>query len=369
MTNLYKASAQWASRPDDQRFLDLESLKAHVAGRRLISREATLRLDELSVDADDENVYLSGHNGAPVSFTNWSFGQLAQQVGAPAGYLRKLPAQVAKLNLLVGLNGERGTEQSKLLYSYGQDEQRGELRGMTGPMYGRIWDEQVVDAVQHMNADGRWTVPTPFKKPGDTAPSTFIVDKHSTTLYASDRDVFMFLVDEDRAIEVDDQAYFRGFYVWNSEVGRATFGISTFLYSYVCANRIIWNATDVQELRIRHTALAPDRFIEQALPALNAMSDASPQPIINAIKEAKATKIADTVAGVEKWLADKGIGKLESKVGIELAARGGDTGASGDPTNVWDVVQGLTALARDIPHADERITFERQVGALLTAAR
>jgi hypothetical protein len=351
------ASMQWASRPDDQRFVSIADLKAAVQARRNISREATLRLDELSVESDDDQVFLSGHNGAPVRFTNWSFGQLADEVGAPVRYLRKLPAPVVRLNLMVGLNGERGHEQSKLLYTAQPDD--GELRGLTGPMYGRIWDEQVVDAVEYINQDGRWHIPPPFNQ------KNFVADKRSTTLYASDRDIFLFLVDENRPIELDGQTFFRGFYTWNSEVGKATFGIATFLYNYVCANRIIWGATEVQELRIRHTAMAPERFVTQAAPALAAMSEASPQPIVDAIRHAKAQKIADTVSDVEKWLVGKGIGKLEAKTGLELAARGGDTGSSGDPTNVWDVVQGLTAYARDIPNADKRVDFERSVGSLL----
>jgi hypothetical protein len=38
----------------------------------------------------------------------------------------------------------------------------------------------------------------------------------ATTLYASDRDVFVFLVDEARPIELDGQTYFRGFYTWGT---------------------------------------------------------------------------------------------------------------------------------------------------------
>jgi hypothetical protein len=218
-----------------------------------------------------------------------------------------------------------------------------------------------------MNDDGRWTVPTPFKTAdGRQGDANFKVDKRSTTLYASDRDIFIFLVDERNPILVDDQAYFRGFYTWNSEVGKATFGVSTFLYSYVCANRIIWGASDVEELRIRHTSGAPDRFIEEATPALMALSDSSPQPIINAIRKAKETKVADTPAQVEKWLAAKGFGKLEAATGIALAARGGDTGSSGDPTNVWDLINGGTAAARSITHQDARLELEKKWSSLLS---
>lgn len=371
-STLTAASAQWASRPDDQRFLTLDALSDAVARRRQLSHDRVLRMDTLSLGHDDHNLFLSGHNGAAVHFTHWSFGQLAASVGAPAAYLRKLPPAVAEINLEYGLKfGGAAREESKLLYTYGDDGRPvGEARAFTSPTYGRIWDQQIVDAVRRMNADGRWTVPTPFKTAdGSRTSDGFVVDKRSTTLYASDRDVFMFLVDERNPILVDDQAYFRGFYTWNSEVGKATFGVSTFLYSYVCANRIIWGAHDVEELRIRHTASAPDRFIEEATPALMALSDSSPQPIINAIRKAKETKIADKPSQVEKWLAEKGFGKLEAATGIALAARGGDTGSSGDPTNVWDLVQGGTAAARAITHQDSRLELEKKWSALLSTAR
>src|SRR5712691_13529720 len=92
-------------------------------------------------------------------------------------------------------------------------------------------------------------------------------------------------------------------------------------------------ATPLVALRIRHSSLAPDRFVEQAQPALVAMSEASPQPIVEAIQKAKATRVGKTVADVEAWLAGKGFGRAESKLAITLAQRGGETGSSGDPTN------------------------------------
>ena len=36
-----------------------------------------------------------------------------------------------------------------------------------------------------------------------------------------------------------------------------------------------------------------------------------------------------------------------------------------DPTTVWGLVQGMTAVAREIPYADKRVSLERRAGALL----
>ena len=60
------------------------------------------------------------------------------------------------------------------------------------------------------------------------------VTKDTTTLYASDRDVFLFLVDDMNPIEAgtlpdgSPDLFFRGFYCWNSEVGAKTLGIASF---------------------------------------------------------------------------------------------------------------------------------------------
>jgi len=37
----------------------------------------------------------------------------------------------------------------------------------------------------------------------------------------------------------------------------------------------------------------------------------------------------------------------------------------GGARTVWQLVQGGTALARSIPHADERVSFENRVSGLL----
>ena len=96
---------------------------------------------------------------APVAPTHWSFGQLASLVGAPAAYLRQLPAPLAGINLQYGLTSHRA-EQVKTLEI---EDGRVELRAVTGPDYGRIFDHELVEAVQRIAGNGtgdtRWKVP------------------------------------------------------------------------------------------------------------------------------------------------------------------------------------------------------------------
>jgi len=42
-----------------------------------------------------------------VALTHWSFGQLTSLVGAPAAYLRELPAPLAAINVQYGLTSHR----------------------------------------------------------------------------------------------------------------------------------------------------------------------------------------------------------------------------------------------------------------------
>ena len=109
--------------------------------------------------------------------------------------------------------------------------------------------------------------------PAPTRSNPFVeVTKDTTTLYASDRDVFLFLVDDTHPIEAgrlrngDPDLYFRGFYCWNSEVGSKTLGIASFFLRAVCMNRNIWGAEGFEEISIRHSKFAAHRFAHQAAP-------------------------------------------------------------------------------------------------------
>lgn len=142
----------------------------------------------IHVEADRSNperlsLILPGAD-APVAPTHWSFGQLAAQVGAPAAYLRNLPAALAGINLQYGLTSNRA-EQIKTLET---DDGRVELRAVTGPDYGRIYDYELVEAVQRIAGNG--TGDTRWKVPGVLDWSTGIynprvdITKDTTTLMA-----------------------------------------------------------------------------------------------------------------------------------------------------------------------------------------
>lgn len=176
-----------------------------------------MRVDARSDDPERLGLFVPDRE-APVTPTNWSFAQLCGLVGAPSSYLRTLPAALAGINMQHGLIAHRG-EQVKLLET---SDGRAELRVVTGPDYGRIWDHELVAAIIRFAGNGtgdtRWKVPGILDW-GSMLYNPYVdVSRETTTLYASDRDVFLFLVDDTHPIEAgrlpsgDPDLYFRGFY-------------------------------------------------------------------------------------------------------------------------------------------------------------
>src|SRR5918995_1307891 len=134
-----RVSSEWFNRPADERYLSLTDLHTSVKRRsersktRIVESEA-IRVDATRDDPERLKLMLPGSD-APIAPTHWSFGQLASLVGAPATYLRQLPAPLAGINLQYGLTSHRA-EQVKTLEI---ENARLELRAVTGPDYGRIF--------------------------------------------------------------------------------------------------------------------------------------------------------------------------------------------------------------------------------------
>ena len=98
---LFKASHQWATRPNDERFETIQDLYNQTKQYADLAKEkhevpyTTLRADVVGRD-----ITLVGKGDVPTKMTHWAFGQLATKIQAPADYLRSLPPQVFHLPLL-----------------------------------------------------------------------------------------------------------------------------------------------------------------------------------------------------------------------------------------------------------------------------
>lgn len=368
-----RASVQWYSRPDDERFTSLLDLQSHVNHVRQNSMSRKMVARDLAFapasETDTKALVCVGPNGSAVDVTHWSFGQASARAKAPAGYLRTLPAPMVADCLNYGLHTnaeEVGALVTRL-------DAAPVLRALTGPNYGRVWNSEIVNSLVERFGDGlsgQFRVPSEF---GQT--EGFEVTKANTTLYASDRDFFVFLADENNRIEIPNRrdgkagSMARGFLMWNSEVGDCTLGLALFLFDYACANRTIWGLGETAEIRVRHTSGAPDRWLEEVMPAVRTYAEAQSSNITNVIEAARNSKIAKGTDAQEReqdvlaFLAQR---FTKTQAAAMVVAHNNDEGRPIE--SLWDAANAATGYARGVTFQDERVAIERTAGKILAMA-
>jgi len=361
MATEMRLNREWATRPSDERYLSLPELHQAQLSLRQRSMSAVKHLSELHVRADrDQDQLLLCTSKSEAQPTNWAFSQLCSLVGAPAGYIRELPVELGAdcLNASLAMTArERAADDcNSLLVSRG--DQSIKVRAINSDSYGRIWDHQVTKALMDFVGDGQTG---DFRVPGEFGRKVEVT-KQNTTIYGGDRSMFVFLADEERRVEIPNRrdgqpgSLARGFMVSNSEVGGGTLRADYLLFDYVCSNRIIWGAQQMKTLKIRHTSGAPDRFIYEALPQLEAFSRATDIDVIGRIKAAQRAVPHD----MNRFLLDRFGRAAAQRI---QAAHLQDEGRP--IKSLWDAVTGATAAARAITWQDERVKLEIDAGKIL----
>ena len=381
MSTLTQASRQWASRPADERYTSLHDMQRFMHRLKDRSRSIVESSRAIEVMPEENDKTYSGLflgidrgslAGVQLAPTHWAFGQLcslASPGNSPAAYFRqsKLPSPIIADALNANLRARKIEEIGVLATLADEDNgygvpAGGAMRAATGPAYGRIWNADIVDAFVENFGDGvngHWRVPGEFGHKVE-------VTKANTTLFASDRDMFVFLADEERRIDVPNRrnggsgSMARGIFAWNSEVGDTTLGLGFFLFDYVCCNRIVWGADQYTEVRIRHTKGAPDRWLEEVMPVIREYDEGSAKPVLQAIEAAKARKVQDDL---DTFLANR-----FSKRMVEPIKAIHEVEEGRPIETLWDVTVAATAHAKSLPNNDARLEVERAAGALLTAA-
>jgi hypothetical protein len=383
---IYKASNQWMKRPADERFWTLQEMLNATHAYYKEAVQSTVNYADLRAEAEEGDIFLTGRSGQHARLTHWSFGQLAQRAGAPAGYLRKLPATLAVQNVNHGLKerGKDDTDQARLLLHINGDLV---LRGMTGMDYSRIWNFEVADRL--MQLPGNWRTPPAYANthmdprarpavPADLMPGVSYITAGSmigpSGIYASSHDMFVFLVDPDHPIEVDGTVLYPFALFWNSEVGAKSIGGMSGLLNAVCGNHIIWGAKYVREFRFRHVGKARDRAFQKLGVEMKEYANESTHERVALIKSAKsfvlgATKeeILDTIFGYasKKKL---GVGRQILEQAYDVAVEREDR--YGDPNTAWAVSNGMSELSQSISggFTDRRVELDRAAGKLMEIA-
>jgi hypothetical protein len=397
--NLYSANQQWATRPVDERFWTVEDALEQCKAYADSASEVVMPAGKLALTyGKDGNVSLRLNSEKSAQLTHYSFGQLCRRAGAPADYLRKLSAPVAVAALKEGLNGSTdepvaGDDEKQFKILIHQNG-RTIARAMTSEKYSRVWNWQVFEKLVKVQENGWRTPParpagdSPFARPATKADvlndrqgggglSVKVGDMIAPAgVYASDHDMFAFMVNEDRRLD-DGSAggLSRGFFVSNSEVGAGSLKVTYFLYRHVCGNHIVWGAENVVDLNVRHVGEAWGRFEGEIQPRLTDFADRAARDDESQIKKAMkfslgktADEVLDTIFGLLP--RRNGLPSGMNKRIITQAIADGEQleTIDGSPYTLWGFTNALTRMSQATPYTDDRVFLDRFAGQLVTLA-
>ena len=179
-------------------------------------------------------------------------------------------------------------------------------------------------------------------------------------LYCGEQDLFVFLIDPEAWIEIADQPFAPGFFLWNSEVGRRSVGVQTFWYQQICQNHIVWDAVEIVEFTRKHTGNVGDSLghIRQIIDGLVAKRDARKDEFAKAMQE----RVGADSDEAREFLLKHGISRSMVKKAVEKIA------SEGAAFSLWSLVDALTQLTREIRFAGDRTEADQKVSKLLALA-
>jgi len=396
--NLMAASHQWATRPLDETFWGLHDLGDALRASRENSRQVPSPVRKVRAEAvpvagyDSPDLCVLGSKG-PIKLTHWSLGQLARYADAPADYIRGLPPALAAANLNHGLAKYHGEDVQLLLHR--NDEADYTMRSVTTGDYSRLWNADVVDALAPA-LDAGWMVPParpsfnrddPRARPATAADIVPGQDGFGLAVkpgdliapagcYASDHDMFVFLVHPTRIVDLDGSGgLMRGVFLWNSETGAGAFKATSFLLEAVCGNHIVWGASDVRTFRRVHRGNNFSNgklgdFGRDMAKQLVSYADSDTSAERGMVAAARRYVLGkDRAETVETLFNNKQLGL--SKTVIEATytvAEIHEVTAKAPPTTAWGFAHGLTRFSQQTPYADERSRLDAAAGKLLALA-
>lgn len=413
-TDLMDAHRQWADRPADERYWTVADALEATQHHRETARELVFPWKDTALATADNgrDIVLCLPDGTEATLTNYSAHQLCQDVGAPHAYLSKLPTELAVSCLEHGLVKQfsglnrKGEPKSAnaLIHQNGYTK----LRSLTSDKYARFWNAEVFQALLPLTEQGWVTPPARPSHVNDprsrrATPEDVLTRRDAkgglvvnvgdwispAGIYASDHDMFAFLVNED--MRLDDgtpDRLARGFFVSNSEVGAGALKLKAFYYRQVCGNHIVWGAEHVVEVNVRHVGTFDSirqKFNVQVKGALDSFTSASlaeDQATIDRARSFMLTTASDPekarkevldalIRGVSENRSLKPASGISQKMFVE-ALDYAEKFADVDhvhPYSLWGAVNGLTRYSQSagvgLDFADERARVDALTGKLM----
>lgn len=343
MANLTRAHNELFRRTADECFPSLAALLAYCQSERERSTDRWRPPSSLAPVGNGSLALDLGEGCGPYKLNDWSFTQLCGIAGASKDTVNRLSTDTASRVLRETL-----PQGNKPLQFYTEEKL---IRSIHGTTYTRLHNADLVAMLSEFAVDFQ-----PPQKAG-------AVNTDGTGLYCGEQDLFAFLIDPTGWTEIDGQAFAPGFFVWNSEVGKRTVGISTFWFQAVCRNHIVWDATEVTEFTRKHTGKVGEALgdIRRLVEGLVAQRDARKDGFAKVVKKAMETKLGDDAEEVMKVLNRNGITKTLAKRALEIAEQQGRF-------TIFALVDALTRIAGEAEYAGERTETDQRAGQLLALA-
>lgn len=341
MTNLTQASHELFCRPADERFETLAELAAYCHIQREQSRRIKEPSSMFSPEAQNGRLTLRINGYQPVALNQWSFSQLCGIAKVAKDTVNQLRPQTAAQVLTETLQKRSDVDLDlQALVSGGSL-----LRSVNGERYCRLWNIELVRTVQEFAVDF-----VPPQKGYNGAAG----------LYAGQQDMFCFLIDPNGWTDIGGEMFAPGFFVWNSEVGRRTVGISTFWFQSVCGNHIVWDAVEVTEIARRHIGRVRDTLaqIRQAIEQLAKKRDERKDRFAKVVAKAMQTTYGQDREHAQRLLS-------QARFARPLARRAMDIAAESGGFSIWSMVNALTQVSRQTPFAGNRAELDQKASALL----
>jgi hypothetical protein len=336
MPNLTRASRELFERPPDECFESMTDLLRYCQPLKERSRRLKEPGPEFRPVLHEGDVALQVNGFSPYRLNDWSFSQFCAIAGVSKDTVNRLQPATAVQVL------------SETVRQRTRDDTDLQALVINGEQYKRLWNAEIIAMLQEFAVD--------FQPP----PKGY---NGAIGLYAGEQDMFCFLIDPAGWTEIGEDAFAPGFFVWNSEVGKRTVGISTFWFQAVCANHIVWDAIEVNEVTRKHTGRVRESLndIRAAIETLVQKRDERKDGFAKVVAKAMETTYGQDKAEVEKLLAKAGYTKSLTSRAIDIAHRKGRF-------TIWSLVDAMTQLTRESDYAGARTEADEKAAALLQLA-
>lgn len=341
MTSTTFAAKLLFSRQEDTQFSSFDDLYTHCLNKQRNS-ETSWRLPVEAMPICYQNrLQLKLAGSRAFELCDWSFGQICRLAGLKKESLNRLtPATAAQVLEETIPRGQRPLQ----VYSDNQT-----VRSIHRVGYTRIHDAELLEVIIDVAFD---LDPPP------------IDDNGSIGLYAGEQDMFAFMIDRSSWVEVGEEQFAPGFYVWNSEVGRRSMGVATFWFQRGCGNHILWDASSPVSFTRSHTASVSSVLTEfkNVVRLLAENCPARKDAFARSMAKAQQTSLGSQPDDVIRSLSGLGISPSLVQQAVTAMAE------QGVGFTLYRTVDFLTRIAGKLRNAGDRLELDSKIGQLLALA-